>query len=159
MIVVSDTSPITNLMRIGRINLLRDLFETVVIPSAVYDEIAFLADQRSAIDAIEWISVVPITDLGLFRRLSTSIDRGEAEAITLSVELSASILLIDENAGRREAERFGLEVTGLIGVLIRAKDKALIELVEPELRRLVDEAGFWVSESFIDGVLVQIGEK
>ncbi len=159
MIVVSDTSPITNLLRIGRINLLRDLFETVIIPEAVFQEINVLEHQRIEIQKYDWIQVVSLTNRDLFYELIERVDPGEAEAISLSVELAANLLLIDETAGRFEAERIGLEVTGLIGVLIRAKDKGLIQRVEPELIKLVSEAGFWLSEDLIRKVLAQIGEK
>lgn len=158
MIVVSDTSPITNLLRIGRINILRDLFETVIIPDAVFREINVLEHQRTEILKYDWIRVASLTNHDLFDELIEKVDPGEAEAISLSVELSATLLLIDESAGRSEAERIGLEVTGLIGVLIRAKDKGLIKRVGPELIKLVDEAGFWISDGLIRNVLNQIGE-
>ncbi len=159
MIVVSDTSPITNLLRIGRIGLLRDLFETVIIPQAVYREVAFLEDQRIAIAEFDWIRTMPVKNIRLVDQLLLTLDRGEAEAIALSVELSAKVLLIDEAAGRNEAERLGLEVTGLLGVLIRAKEKGLIPKVEPEIQKLLTDARFWLSEELIQAVLTKIGEK
>ena len=158
MIVVSDTSPITNLLKIGRINLLRDLFETVIIPEAVFREINAIELQRTEIQKYSWIRVAKLENHQLFDELIKKVDSGEAEAISLSVELSATLLLIDESDGRLEAERIGLEVTGLIGVLIRAKDKGLIEQVAPELIKLVDEAGFWISAGLIRSVLEKIDE-
>lgn len=132
MIVVSDTSPITNLLRIGRIELLRDLFQKVIIPETVYSEIATIEGQRTALTSRDWINVVSVTNLQLLNRLLVSLDRGEAEAITLAVELSANILLIDEAKGRNEAENLDLEVTGILGILIRAKEKELIPWLNPK---------------------------
>lgn len=159
MIVVSDTSPITNLLRIGRVNLLRDLFETVVIPEAVYSEVSFLENQRREVASFDWIQIVRLANRRLFDTLMETLDRGEAEAIALSVELSADVRLIDETVGRSEAEKLGLEVTGLIGILIIAKEKSLIELLEPELKKLVSDAGFWLSPQLIEAVLVSVHER
>ncbi len=83
MIVISDTSPITNLLRIERINLLRDLFGSVAIPPAVSIEISFLGDQRNAVADLDWIRVVEIKDYTLTNHLVEILDRGEAEAIGL----------------------------------------------------------------------------
>jgi predicted nucleic acid-binding protein len=159
MIVVSDTSPITNLLRIGRIDLLQPLFGTVVIPEAVHEEIAYIEEQRVAISKIDWITVVPVTNADLLGRLLVTLDRGEAEALTLAVELDADAVLIDESKGREEARKLNLPLTGILGVLIGAKEEGLIPLVEPEIRRLVDNSGFWLSEELIDSVLRTIGER
>ena len=84
---------------------------------------------------------------------------GEAEAIALSLEINADVLLIDEIKGRREAAGRGIEVTGLIGVLLDAKKAGLIELVKPEIDRLVTEACFWLSPQLISTALRKAGEK
>jgi uncharacterized protein len=159
MIVVSDTSPITNLLRIGRINLLHDLYKTVVIPEAVYREIAVIESQRHAITGFHWIKVVSVTNLSLLDELLDSLDRGEAEAITLARELNAELLLIDETDGRAEAKRLNLKITGLLGVLVRAKELDLIPLVSPEIEKLKTDAQFWIDEQLIFDVLVLAGEK
>jgi len=158
MIVVSDTSPITNLLRIGRIDLLRDLFQTVVIPNSVYTEIAAVEDQRDPISEIDWIKIVSVTNSQLLNKLLRTLDRGESEAITLAVELSADYLLIDESLGRTEAKKLDLEITGVLGVLIRAKEKGLIPLVGPEIRKLISDAGFWLNDDLVRSVLRNIGE-
>lgn len=159
MIVISDTSPITNLLRIERINLLRDLFGSVAIPPAVSIEISFLGDQRNAVADLDWIRVVEIKDYTLTNHLVEILDRGEAEAIGLAVEISADLILIDELKGRSEAQKLGVDVTGLIGVLIRAKEKGLIPMVRPELQKLVSDARFWLSPQLISEILSSVGEN
>lgn len=150
MIVVSDTSPITNLLKIGRIDLLHDLYGTVVVPSAVAKELNFLKETRRWMIDLDWIEVVELQNRDVYSLLADTLDPGEAEAIALSLELDADVLLIDEVDGRREAANRGLEVTGLIGVLLEAKRAGLIDLIRPEIDKLVSDAKFWMSPNLID---------
>ena len=159
MIVVSDTSPITNLMRIERIELLRELYSTVIIPSGVYEEIGFIEDQKRRIDRLNWIQVVSATDVSLLDELLERLDRGEAEAITLARELNAELLLIDETDGRAEARRLNIRITDVLGILIRAKELGLISLVGPEIKKIVNDAEFWIDRQLIQDVLVLVGEN
>lgn len=159
MIVVSDTSPISNLLEIGRISLLRDLYETVVIPEAVYREIGFLEENRRLVAEIEWIQVVELVNRELLNLLDSELDKGEAEAIALSLELKADVLLIDEIAGRREAKNHGLEITGLVGILLEAKQAGLIGKIRPEIENLAAKANFWMSPQLIDLALELANEE
>lgn len=159
MIVVSDTSPISNLLKIGRIDLLRHLYQTVVIPAAVSREIEFLEENRRLIAEIEWIRVVELKNRELLTLLDGDLDSGEAEAIALSMELKADVLLIDEVDGRREAKNHGLEITGLVGVLLEAKKAGLIGKIRPEIENLATKANFWMSPQLIDLALDLASEK
>lgn len=159
MIVVSDTSPISNLLKIGRIDLLRHLYQTVVIPAAVSREIEFLEENRRLIAEIEWIRVVELKNRELLTLLDGDLDSGEAEAIALSMELKADVLLIDEVDGRREAKNHGLEITGLVGVLLEAKKAGLIGKIRPEIENLATKANFWMSPQLIDLTLDLASEK
>lgn len=159
MIVVGDTSPISNLLKIGRIELLRDLYETVVIPAAVSREIDFLEENRRLVAEIDWIRVVELENRELLNLLDSELDTGEAEAIALSLELKADVLLIDEVDGRREAKNHGLDVTGLIGVLLEAKQAGFIDQVKPEIDKLATEAKFWMSPHLINLALELANEK
>ena len=159
MIVVSDTSPISNLLKIGRIDLLRHLYQTVVIPAAVSREIEFLEENRRLIAEIEWIRVVELKNRELLTLLDGDLDSVEAEAIALSMELKADVLLIDEVDGRREAKNHGLEITGLVGVLLEAKKAGLIGKIRPEIENLATKANFWMSPQLIDLALDLASEK
>lgn len=159
MIVVSDTSPITNLFQIGRLELLRELFDDVIIPRAVAIEIEFLDSNRNILVQNQWIRIVELSDRKLLEDLTDELDPGEAEAIALAIQLGADAVLIDETLGRAEAVRRGLDVTGVVGILIRAKRKELIPRVKPEIDRLVTEAGFWLDPKFIENTLRTIDEK
>jgi len=94
-----------------------------------------------------------LRDRSLLNLLNETLDIGEAEAIALSIELSADAVLIDELDGRLAASNLGLDVTGLVGVLVKAKQFGLIPSVQPEIEKLVSEAGFWLNPVFVNEVL------
>jgi uncharacterized protein len=159
MIIVSDTSPISNLLQIGEIELLRLIFSRVIIPDAVYREICEVEANRTALIQLDWIERMTVSDTTLRDRLLLTVDPGEADAIALAVELSADYLLIDEALGRSVAKDLGLNITGLLGVLLRAKRDGHITQIKPYLGRLVNEAGFRLSAALIDDALYQADEK
>jgi predicted nucleic acid-binding protein len=161
VIVVSNTSPITNLAVIGQLDLLRQLYEKVVIPQAVSDELTSGSDgQPGAIDVqmLGWIETKPATDRALVTALLMELDEGEAEAIALAKEVAADLLLLDERRGRAVAARLDLRFVGLLGVLIEAKQKSCILAIKPVLDDLVTKAGFWVSQPLYARVLQAAGE-
>lgn len=113
MIVVSNTSPLSNLATIGRLELLKQLYGKVLIPSAVYREILDSGETDPAtlaIQTLDWIECQSITNQSLLQKLQINLDPGEAEAITLAVELKADRLIIDERRGRNEAIQLSLQV-------------------------------------------------
>jgi len=158
MIVVSDTSPITNLWQIGELDLLAQLFGKIIIPYEVYQEPCILANQKAFLEKQDWISVQkPVSDQ-LKQTLSQELDAGEAEAISLAIELKADYLLIDEQLGRRVAGRYGLKIVGIIGILIQAKQQGLINAVKPYLEKLRNEAGFRIHPTLFEQVIQALGE-
>lgn len=154
MIVVSDTSCVTNLLAIGEAALLRELFGEVIIPSAVAREL------RAAHTALpDFIREQSAQNAARAQALADNpLDEGEAEAIVLAEELHADYLLMDEAAGRAVAIRCGLRVIGLLGLLLRAKDRGMIPAVAPLLHTLEREAGFWMTADLKRRVLEHAGE-
>ena len=142
MIVISDTSAITALLQIGRIELLSSLYDEVFIPGAVRDELAEVHSQLPG-----FIQVVPIADTAFYSRLRAELDEGEAEAIVLAKQLKANELLIDESNGRRVALREGMQVIGLLGVILEAKGRGLIPSVRELTKQLETEARFYVTDA------------
>ncbi|RAM48683.1 MAG: DUF3368 domain-containing protein [Hapalosiphonaceae cyanobacterium JJU2] len=160
MIIVSDTSPISNLAAIGQLKLLQQLYGNVVIPTAVYQEIINSGDTDPAVLAIKsvnWIQTLNITNTALFQTLQSNLDIGEAEAITLAVELNADRLIVDERRGRKEAIRLGLRVTGILGILLAAKQQGLVLRIQPLLDDLIAN-GFWIREELYAELLQLAGE-
>ena len=141
MIVVSDTSVITSLMQIGRLALLRELHEKVLIPRAVSQELL-----RSHQDLPGFIEVGEVVDRKMVERLETELDLGEAEAIVLAKEKHADLLLIDEKLGRRIALREGIRISGLLALVVDAKRRGLVASVREIVQQLETKAGFRVSE-------------
>lgn len=161
MIIVSNTSPISNLIIIGEITLLQQIYPKVLIPPTVHSELTRLPTlQLSMISLLEtgWLEIKVPANLQLLDTLNQVLDSGEAEAIALAIELSADRLLIDERLGRSVASSYGLKLRGLLGILINAKQQGLIPVLKPMLDRLINQAGFRVSQMLYDRTLQEVGE-
>jgi uncharacterized protein len=143
VIVVTDTSPLVNLAAIEQIDVLRTLYETILIPQAVYDEVERVrvgGHSAVGLHALEWIAIRPVTGRVVVTALQNELDVGEAEAIALALELRADLLLLDERRGRSVASRFGVRCIGLLGVLIEAKRRGCIPAVKPLIDDLMVRA-------------------
>ena len=91
-------------------------------------------------------------------RLTKDLDRGEAESIALALELNADLIILDEREGRHIARRLGLNVIGVLGVLLEAKHKNHIDKVQPQLDLLRQKAGFYLSDSVYTKLLTLANE-
>ncbi|MCB9287674.1 MAG: DUF3368 domain-containing protein [Lewinellaceae bacterium] len=161
MIVISDTSAISGLIKIQRLSLLNDLFLEILIPPAVQSELEELKRfhyDLTPFEKADWIIIRKPKDSALVSKFEQVLDRGEAEAITLAKELKADFLLLDEKKGRNIAEEEGLTVIGLAGILIRAKQLEFIPLVKPLLDELI-KSNFRISASLYKTVLDRAGEQ
>lgn len=149
MIVVADSSPLIALARIGRLELLHSLFGTLLLPEAVWHEVVEAGMDKPGAGELahaDWIQRRTVSDAGLVALLSQDLGAGEAEAIVLAQEIRADLLLMDERMGRAAATRLGLRVTGLVGVLIEARERGLLPDAEVVVDELHRKAGFWLSE-------------
>jgi predicted nucleic acid-binding protein len=159
-LVVSDTSPIRALAHLGLLDLLPALYGPILAPPAVAQE---LLRPRTTLPVVD-LSLVPFIRVQApnnspdLQRLLGLLDAGEAEALALAVEVSASILLIDERAGRAEGTRLGLAVVGTLGALLRAKQRGLVPAVGPLMDRLVNAINFFIAPPLRAAVLRLAGE-
>jgi predicted nucleic acid-binding protein len=161
VIVISNTSPITNLAAIGRLSLLQDLYDTILIPEAVNQELRSGGDEipgSTEVKTLSWIQTHSVSNPNLALSLRQELDAGESEAIALAVELQADLLLLDERLGYQVASRFGLKIKGVLGVLISAKYRGLIPSVKPLLDELIGKAGFWITPGLYHRIL-QLAEE
>ncbi|BAI94467.1 DUF3368 domain-containing protein [Arthrospira platensis] len=150
MIVVSDTSPITNLAAIEKLDLLHLLYGTITLPVAVYNELTPAGTDEPIpgtleVQTLPWIVTRPVQNTRQVDEILVSqrhIHIGEAEAIVLALELKADLLLMDERRGRALATDCQLKVTGLLGVLLQAKHQEAIPAVQPLIDRLIEDAEF-----------------
>ncbi len=161
-VIVSDTSCISNLLLLGKLDLLKETYHNILIPPAVFSEVLALENFGKDIQefkAASWIEVIP-PGAGAMQIVSRyHLDRGELEGIALACEIKADILIIDEAEGRAVATELGINTTGLIGVLIKAKKNGYITSLKEILDRLMDEAGFRVSKKLYEDVLILVNEK
>lgn len=161
MIVVSDTSPLQYLTHLKQFELLHLLYKSVFIPPAVIAEFAAgnaPADVNALMNA-EWVSVAAPGKASLLAVLQKGLDPGETEAIALSIELKADLVLIDERAGTKAAAAFNLNTTGVLGVLLDAKKAGLVKAVKPFLLRLRDETNFRITQQLFESTLQLANEQ
>ncbi|MFN4255694.1 MAG: DUF3368 domain-containing protein [Saprospiraceae bacterium] len=161
MTIVSDTSPVSNLLRIGQLRLLKLVFQNIVIPGKVMDELLVL--RQRGIDLAElvnaaWIEVKNPTQTDFLAGLKLELDEGEAEAIALAKELGADTLIIDELQGRAVAVREGLQIIGVLGILLEAKQSGHLPEIRPMLDLLISKAKFRLNPALYHRVLGLAGE-
>ncbi len=136
MIVVSDATPLIGLAKIDQLHLLKDLFGTIVIPQAVYDEVVTHAPNRPGaveVSQATWIQIQSVADKTRVAYLRSDLDKGEAEALVLAGELAADWILLDEPKARLAAQLLGLKFIGTVGLLLLAKQTGKISAVRPLL--------------------------
>ncbi|MBE0540017.1 MAG: DUF3368 domain-containing protein [Verrucomicrobia bacterium] len=160
MRVVSNTSPLSNLTLIGRLELLKRRYGSVHIQ--VEKELSALSHPQaraSLASALSegWLKVeqaVPPTPFSL----PLPLDAGESAALALAAATQADVLLIDEKQGRSAARQLGLPIGGLLGELIHARQQGWIPELRSEIRRLREDAGFFVTAELELFLLTQVGE-
>ncbi len=155
-VVVADTSPLSYLALIDQIEVLRLLYGRVLVPPEVLSE---LSSSGAPPAVAHWVSSQPAwldvraprggaSDAPLLR-----IGPGERAAILLSEEEPAVLLLIDDAAGRAEASRRGIPVTGTLGVLRTAALRGLLDL--PTALTSLTATNFRVSVRLVEELLAE----
>jgi uncharacterized protein len=159
-IVVSDTSPIRALAHLDLLALLDTLFGEVVVPPAVVTELLRPPSGLPPVDVrkLSFVEIRIPVNLNQVQKLMETLDPGESEALALALELQTLAVLIDEAAGREVARQLGLLPIGVLGILIRAKQRGLITVVGPLADRLKSELGFFISQPLRDEILRKAGE-
>jgi predicted nucleic acid-binding protein len=161
MRAVSNTSPLSNLAIIGRLELLKQRYGQVRIPPAVATELSHLSNEE-ALGHIKaalrdgWLVVEQLS--APLPQLAFPLDLGEHEAIGLALAARANVLLVDEKYGRAAARQVGLSVAGVLGELLHAKLQGRIPAVEPEVQKLRSQAGFYIDAPIERFILDQAGE-
>jgi len=158
--LVSNTGPMIALGGIGELEILKKLFNEVMIPRAVYNELTTgyfnIESGRESFKAPEWISIVDLSqepDPLLVRML----DPGEAAVIQL-VSVHGGTILMDERKGRKIAgDIYHLPVIGTAGLLILAKRDKLINAATPLLISMRDN-GYWIDEAILNFVMRETNE-
>lgn len=154
--IVSNTTPITNLARLGLLPVLGHLVGDLVVPPEVLAELEAghgPADVWLPSKDVLAVEVKAAAPSALFVELRLRLDAGEAAAICLALDVGASCVLMDEVEGRLAARRHGLKVVGTLALLVEMKARGLLDDLEAQLERLRHELHFWFSDELRDWAL------
>ena len=160
MIVVSNSTILIGLVKIGKLDLLKEIFSKVFIPEEVFKEVVERGKDKPGSKLIKeaaWIKTRRVKDNTQVSFLLGSLEKGEAEALVLARELEADLILLDEEKARKSAVIAGFEIMGLLGLFMLAKNLGLID----EVRPLVDELRmkkFRVSDRIVSETLKKVAE-
>ncbi|MDP9311777.1 MAG: DUF3368 domain-containing protein [Chloroflexota bacterium] len=149
--IVSNSSPLIALERIGQQPLLEALFGRIVIPMAVVQEVGLAGSPPP------WIESRSLTTSIGPRILAASLGGGESEAISLALETQARLIILDDRPARRLAQSLHLPVIGTVGVLVAAKRRNLLVSIRPQLDALMQH-DFRISPRLYDQVLIDVDE-
>jgi len=160
-LIVADAGPLIGLAIAGRVEILGALFEKVLIPQAVLEELQIEASRPGSFALSKareegWLSAEDVPENTDMTQLTELLDRGEAEAIVLAQSKDAR-LLIDERKGRAVARSRGVRVIGTGGVLLLAKREHVIDQIAPILDELASH-GYRLSDGLRRELLVLAGE-
>lgn len=163
--VVSNSSPIIGLSKLGKLDLLWQLFDEVFIPEAVFREIVYgNSIQSSGSQEFEkavlnqTIKIYTVQNQTMVDQLQGRLHRGEVEVIVGARELDIQTVMIDDRSARNLAEALLFTSIGIVGVLILAKKAKKIEKLKPYLDELI-QAGFRISEKLYVSSLERVGER
>lgn len=160
--IVSNTTPISNLLHLDLISILSELFGTVCVPMAVADEVnSYFSSFQLWKNSLEQgrIVIVPISNMILAKQMIPMLHKGEAEAICLALENNAKLCLMDDKDGRSVAQANNLHVTGTLGILLKSKQTGLVSFVKPLIDKLRTSHQFWISEEMYHKVLKMAEEE
>ncbi len=159
MLVLSNTTPLIALAGINSLELLHQLYGSIIIPPAVKAELIG-EPEKSAVANSPWIVVKPISHEERKRDFRTRLHAGEVEVMILAEELGAGgadLVIMDDYAAKKTAKFMGMKTTGTLGILIQAKKQGLIQEVKPLMEAVISQ-GLYVSEKIQRLVLREAGE-
>lgn len=148
-LIISDTSSLILLDKIGEIDLLRQSFDKVYATPIVAREFGSLLP--------DWITIQKATDAIREAKLNALMDPGEASVLALATEIPDCYVLIDDNKARRYAQAVGQKYIGTLGLILRAKRQGIVPLVRPILEKVM-QTDFRATDSLYDFIRHEAGE-
>jgi len=148
--VIVNASPILSLHEIGLLEIMKELYGEITIPEAVRREVT--ARDSHTLDGYAWIRVAEISSIAAKELFTSALHDGEVEVILLAKERNADLVVIDDGLARRHAQYLKLNVTGTVGVLLRAKNSGSIKEIKPILDKLIQN-GLFLSDDVYRDVL------
>ncbi len=156
---VVNTSPLQYLFRVNQLELLKDLFEAVLVAEGVRTELdrgRSRGFQVPDLSPVNWLQVLAAEPEPMPLELE-GLGQGETETILVAKQQRAEWAVLDDLEARRAAHRLGVQVIGTVGILAMAKEQGLIPTVKPLITDLVT-AGFWLSARVQQDILELAGE-
>ena len=154
--VIANTTPLIALANINQLELLHKLYGMIMVPQAVMDEIV-RDPARQRVRNSSWIKVETIRDQSQKDIFRARLHAGEVEVMILAREQKADLVIMDDAAAKKTAKFLGLNVTGTLGVLLKAKREGYLEKVEPIMNELLRD-GFFINDIVKMYALKEAGE-
>ncbi|NIM12333.1 MAG: DUF3368 domain-containing protein [Candidatus Aminicenantes bacterium] len=147
--IILDSSSIIALYKLNLIEILKDLYNSINVPEAVISELGH--------DLPHWIRILPVDDINKAKDFRKMLGDGESEVITLGIEKENYVLVLDDLRARQTARKLKLKITGLLGILVKAKKRKKISEIKP-LLEILDKENFRISHKLKDEILTIAGE-
>lgn len=155
--VVVNTTPLIALAEIGQLHLLKDLYGSIEIPNAVFEEIKSEPAYSEVREALDWICVVSVEKPDQEKMLRSRLHAGEVEVILYAKDSQADLVILDDKLARKTAQYMDLTITGTLGVILKAKEKGFIKYVKPIMDKLIHN-GLYVS-SEVQRIVLKIADE
>lgn len=143
-IIISDASCLIALTKIDKLDLLKDLYQEIIITNEVYNEFGSSLPK--------WILITEVKNKQQQIELEKRLDKGEASSIALALEFDNSTLIIDEVKGRKIAQSLNINIIGTIGIILLADKRGLTKNAIGIILRLVNK-GFRLSDKLINTII------
>ncbi len=143
-VVISDTSTLILFHKINEFNLLQEVYEELITTPEIAEEFGEKLP--------DWIKIQSVSDKKYQHFLETQVDHGEASAIALATEYDDVLLLLDDLKARKLATLLNFKITGVLGIIHKAKQMSIIDKVKPLIDKLI-LTDFRVSENIIEEIL------
>jgi len=152
--VVVNSTPLISLHDIGKLDILIKMYTAVYIPYGVYEEVCIDGDiSEGALLAFSNFSIQSIANEDARKYFKTALHKGEVEVMILTDELKADLCIIDDKLAREYAKHLGLKLTGTLGLLVKAKERGLLEAVTPCMDSMIQ------NEIYISNALYECIKK
>jgi predicted nucleic acid-binding protein len=148
--IISHTSCLIVLTNIGELDLLHKTYGTIVTTVEIANEFGEPLP--------DWVIIEKVSDKYRQQLLEMQIDRGESRAIALALETPESTVILDDYRARKIAEQLGVNYTGTLGVIIKAKINAVIPSIKPIMSK-IKETDFRLSVEIERQALLAAGEQ
>lgn len=159
--IIVNSTPLLALGKIGKLWILRDMYQEIIIPQAVYREVTEKNDtaSKAVLSACgDWIKVESIRNVDEYAIYHAKLHAGEVEVMILAQQLpKADLVVIDDMAARKTAEFLKLPLSGTVGVLIKAKNKGIVSEIMPIIGEL-EKNGFFISDRIKNMIKAKVGE-